>query len=85
MKKILFIAIFSMCIFITSSYADGLTLFYTEISAQNHCPNDEVVWLNLPTRIWHNKGARWYGATKNGAYVCKQEAALSGDRQSLNG
>lgn len=49
MKKILFIAIFSMGIFITSSYADGLTLFYTETSAQNHCPNDEVVWLNLPT------------------------------------
>lgn len=43
MKKILFIAIFSMCIFITSSYADGLKLFYTEISAQNHCPNDELI------------------------------------------
>lgn len=85
MKKFLFIVIFLMCIFITPSYADGLTLFSSEISAQNHCPNDEVVWLNLPTGIWHIKGARWYGVTKHGAYVCKQEAALAGDRQSLNG
>lgn len=85
MKKFLFFAIFSMCIFITPSYADGLTLFSTEASAQSHCPNNEVVWLNLPTGIWHQKGARWYGRTKNGSYVCKNEAETSGDRGSLNG
>jgi hypothetical protein len=85
MKRILFIAIFLMCISITSSYADGLTLFSAEISAQKHCPNDEVVWLNLPTGIWHTKGARWYGATKHGAYVCKIEAEIAGDRRSLDG
>lgn len=85
MKKILFFIFITMFIFISSSYADGLTLFSTETSAQEHCPNDEVVWLNLPTGIWHKKGARWYGVTKHGAYVCKQKAALSGDRQSLDG
>ena len=85
MKKFLFLAIFLICNFITPIYADGLTLFSEETSAQSHCPHDEVVWLNLPTGIWHKKGARWYGATKRGAYVCKQEAASVGDRQSLNG
>ncbi len=85
MNKFLFIALFSMCVFIPPSYAGGLTLFSEEISAKNHCQNDEVVWLNLPTGIWHTKGARWYGLTKHGAYVCKQEAVLSGDRRSLNG
>lgn len=85
MKRILFIAIISMCISITTGYADELTLLSAEISAKNHCPNDEVVWLNLPTGIWHKKGSHWYGATKHGAYVCKQEAVSSGDRQSLNG
>ncbi|MFW2572111.1 hypothetical protein [Legionella sp. 29fVS95] len=85
MKKFLFIAFFSMCVFISPSYSDGLTLFSEEIAAKDHCPNDEVVWLNLPTGIWHKKGARWYGTTKHGAFVCKQEAASAGDRQSLNG
>ncbi len=74
-----------MCFCMTPLYADGLTLFSSEMSAENHCPNDEVVWLNLPTGIWHPKGARWYGATKNGSYVCKKEAEMSGDRGSLNG
>jgi|GEM_PF-4843891 len=64
MKKFLFIAIFLMCIFIPPSYANGLTLFSSEISAQNHCPNDEVVWLNLPTGIWHipfaNEDAKFF-------------------------
>jgi hypothetical protein len=71
---------------ITLAYADeGLTLFQQEEVAQKHCPNDEVVWLNLPTGIWHTKYQRWYGRTKSGAYVCKQEAAAAGDRASLNG
>jgi len=60
-------------------------LFPTEQQAQQHCPDDAVVWLNLPSGIYHLKGERWYGRTKNGAYVCKQEADHAGDRPSLNG
>ncbi len=67
------------------SASESLTLFPTEQKAQHHCPEDEVVWLNIKTGIWHVQGARWYGSTKNGAYVCKQEAADAGNRQSLNG
>ena len=59
--------------------------FTTEQQAQQHCPNDIVVWLNLPSGIYHFKGERWYGRTKNGAYICKQEADKVGDRGSLNG
>ena len=60
-------------------------LFASEQQAQQHCPRDVVVWLNLPTHIYHLKGQRWYGRTKNGAYVCKQEAVEAGNRGSLNG
>jgi len=63
----------------------ALTLFSTEVQAQNHCPSDVVVWLNLPTRIYHWKDMRWYGITKNGAYVCKKEADENGSRGTLNG
>ena len=44
--------------------AGDLTLFSTEEKAQEHCPKDTVVWLNLPSGIYHFKGERWYGNTK---------------------
>ncbi len=65
--------------------AAALTLFSTEDQAQQHCPSDVVVWLNLPTHIYHWKGMRWYGNTNNGAYVCKKEADEDGNRGTLNG
>jgi hypothetical protein len=59
---------------------NGLQLFNTEQSAKSHCPTDTVVWLNLPTGIYHYKGQHWYGNTKSGAYVCQKEADQAGDR-----
>jgi len=64
---------------------DGLTLYTTEQSAQKHCPQDTVVWLNLPSGIYHFRGQRWYANTKNGAFVCEKEADRAGDRATLNG
>jgi hypothetical protein len=63
----------------------SLERFASELQAQHHCPKDVVVWLNLPTMIWHYRGQRWYGSTKNGAYVCRQEASAEGARGNLNG
>lgn len=62
-----------------------LPLFSTETAAQAHCPSDVVVWLNTKTGIWHEKGMRWYGRTKYGAYVCRKEAAAAGYRDTENG
>jgi hypothetical protein len=63
----------------------ALDQFSTEAEARMHCPKDIVVWLNLPTMIWHYKGQRWYGNTKRGAYVCEKEAATTGARATRNG
>jgi hypothetical protein len=60
-------------------------LFNTEGEAQAHCPKDIVVWLNLPSGIYHYKGERWYGRAKHGAYACEKEAIRAGDRASENG
>lgn len=60
-------------------------LFNTESEAQAHCPKDVVVWLNIPSGIYHYKGERWYGHTKHGAYACEKEAIKAGDRASENG
>ncbi len=60
-------------------------MFDTEAAAQKHCPRDVVVWLNIPTGVYHERGMRWYGRTKHGAYVCKREADAAGDRDTRNG
>lgn len=62
-----------------------LTDFPTEEQAHQHCPADTVVWLNLPTGIYHLRGQRWYGRTNSGAYVCQSEADRGGMRASRNG
>lgn len=60
-------------------------LFNTESQARARCPKDVVVWLNIPSGIYHYKGERWYGRTKHGAYACEKEAIKAGDRASENG
>jgi hypothetical protein len=54
-------------------------------AAHLSCPHDTVVWLNLPTGIFHFEGERWYGHTRNGAYVCEKQAVKAGDRATQNG
>lgn len=33
-------------------------LFASEDAAQAHCPRDVVVWLNVPSGVYHYKGER---------------------------
>lgn len=63
----------------------ALETFTDEAKAQQHCPKDAVVWLNLPTMIWHYKGQRWYAHTKHGAFACEKEAGAAGGRGTRNG
>jgi len=63
----------------------SLQLFATEAAAQSHCPRDTVVWLNTNSGIYHEKGMRWYGRTRHGAYVCRSAANAAGDRDTMNG
>lgn len=69
----------------TIAQASMPPLFASEDAAQAHCPRDVVVWLNVPSGIYHYKGERWYGRTKHGAYACEKEAIAAGDRASENG
>jgi hypothetical protein len=69
----------------TAAASGKLVTFDSEGAAQAHCPNDTVVWLNTNSGIYHEKGMRWYGRTKHGAYVCRSEADAAGDRDTRNG
>jgi hypothetical protein len=56
--------------------------FADEASAKARCPADTVVWVNLPSKIYHFAGTRSYRTTKRGAYMCEKEAIAAEDRAS---
>lgn len=60
-------------------------VYKTEAGAQKHCPSDTVVWANTDSGVFHEKGTRWYGKTKDGRYVCKAEAVGAGWHPAGNG
>lgn len=43
------------------------------------------VWVNTRSGIYHYPGARWYGNTKEGAYMSESEAQAQGHRAAENG
>ena len=49
------------------------------------CHGDEVVWVNTRTGVEHRRGMRWFGATKEGKYICRKAADAEGDRMTRNG
>jgi hypothetical protein len=55
----------------TTAASTSLAMFDTEAAAAAHCPRDTVVWLNIPSGIYHEKGMRWYGRTKHGSAAKK--------------
>lgn len=54
--------------------------FDSEQAAQQHCPSDTVIWLNLRSGSVHTKGQPWYGKTQYGAYVCRKEVTIKGGK-----
>jgi hypothetical protein len=66
--------------FAIAAPAAPMANFPTAQEAQRHCPDDLIVWLDKPTRTYHYRGQRWYGSTKSGAYVCRNEAVGAGMR-----
>lgn len=57
--------------------------FSTLAAATAHCPNSVVVWSTLSKgHSFHVSGSRYYGKTKHGAYVCKDDALAAGFHQA---
>lgn len=78
--------VFAATIFAAGAEQPQVALYFrTAQDARQHCPNDVVVWLNIPTRIYHMPGTRWFGATRSGTFVCEREADAEGDRPARNG
>ena len=68
----------------TPARATGAGQFTTAGEAQARCPGDKVVWVNTKgkSHAYHYAGTRWYGATKQGAYMCEADAKAAGNHSS---
>jgi hypothetical protein len=62
----------------------GENEFAAEAQAKARCPADTVVWANLKTKVYHFTGAKNYGTTKEGAYMCEKDALGQGVRAAKN-
>ncbi|HEY1301082.1 MAG TPA: hypothetical protein VGF07_11340 [Stellaceae bacterium] len=53
--------------------------FASEQAAKSHCPADTVVWTNLGgSKAYHASGDRFFGKTRQGAYMCRKDADQAG-------
>lgn len=43
----------------------------------------QLVWVNVKSGIYHKPGDRWYGATKDGAYMDESAARAQGYRAAI--
>jgi hypothetical protein len=77
--------LFNVVLYLVPVVAFAQAEFPTADQTQQHCPTDTVVWLNTNSGVYHFQGERWYGRTKDGAYVCLHEADHAGDRATENG
>lgn len=55
-----------------------LLAFRTEQQAQEHCPDDTVVWLDLQSFTYRVKAQGSYSRSDSGRYACRGEADRAG-------
>jgi hypothetical protein len=48
------------------------------------CQGDLIVWVNIPSHIYHFPGQRYFGCTKDGKFMCQGDADHEGDRPTHN-
>jgi hypothetical protein len=53
----------------------------TELS----CKDDQVVWVNTRSGVYHYRGERYFGSTRQGKFICEKDALREGDRPTRNG
>ena len=84
LKSFALISLFILFNGVPAVARSDIQLFPTVPQAQQHCSGDTVVWANTSSGIYHFSGTRWYGGTKNGAFVCQKEADQGGFRPARN-
>ncbi|HLZ65351.1 MAG TPA: hypothetical protein VKQ29_03915 [Aliidongia sp.] len=68
----------------SGAFAEGAQ-YPTRAAAEEHCPGEVVVWVDLQTRIYYYRGQDRYGSTKTGAYLCQRDIKGAGFRPNRTG
>jgi hypothetical protein len=69
----------------TSAASGGAaTQYKSEAEAKSGCGTDPVVWANPSSHVLHKAGTRYYGRTKQGAYMCEGAATNAGYHMAKN-
>ena len=63
---------------VATAHAQMPGQYRTETDARRGCGSDPVVWANLDTKVLHGPASKFYGHTKNGAFVCQMAATRAG-------
>jgi hypothetical protein len=45
-----------------------------------NCGSERAVWVNTKSHVFHEPSDPYYGRTKHGEYMCRQDAIKAGDR-----
>jgi len=48
------------------------------VPAGLQCSGDDLVWVNLKSKSYHEPADPYFGRTKNGKYMCKADAVTAG-------
>lgn len=72
-------------VFAATSASAQMAVFQTEQTAQMHCPNDKVVWLDFGKRRYYTSGQKLYARGRTASFVCMKEAKRSGYKKSRLG
>jgi hypothetical protein len=75
----------ALMVVLTATDARAMTLFRYEDHAQQHCPADNVVWLDFKKRKFYFSGQKLYGNGRHGSFVCLRETRRDLYRRSLFG
>jgi len=77
-KRRLFATVLALCCAECARSPSTLIAFRTEQQAQEHCPNDAVVWVDPQTGAYYVKTSASYGRVGVGRYACRGEAEDAG-------
>jgi hypothetical protein len=85
--KVLFVILGATALLVTvpaARAANDVKTFKTEAGAQASCPKDIVVWGSPAGGVFYLQGRRHYGTSKDGHYLCLEEAINAGMEQGGN-
>jgi hypothetical protein len=57
-----------------------VTISVTRPGGKLKPPRKGMVWVNNDSRIYHKEGSKWYGNTKEGAWMSESEALKAGNK-----